>query len=177
MLETILVATDGSRCADGAVELAGYLAARSGAKLIVLHVHPHEASEDLLRMAQAEHLMEPVAATMSGPVAAPSTPVSALGPGGWPTHRTRVPRDAVEAIGRQLLSQARDIATIKGVKEVRTVSKDGDPARAILDCAAQEKADMIVMGRRGLSDLQGLLMGSVSHKVSHLADCACLTVK
>ena len=40
-----------------------------------------------------------------------------------------------------------------------------------------EKPDMIVMGRRGLSDLQGLLMGSVSHKVSHLADCACLTVK
>ncbi|MHA1152503.1 MAG: hypothetical protein ACTSQ7_07545 [Alphaproteobacteria bacterium] len=28
-----------------------------------------------------------------------------------------------------------------------------------------------------LSGLQGLLMGSVSHKVSHLADCACLAVK
>jgi co-chaperonin GroES (HSP10) len=30
---------------------------------------------------------------------------------------------------------------------------------------------------RTLGDLQGLLMGSVSHKVSHLADCVCLTVK
>ena len=37
--------------------------------------------------------------------------------------------------------------------------------------------DLIVMGRRGLGDLGGLLMGSVSHKVCHLADCACLTVK
>ena len=33
------------------------------------------------------------------------------------------------------------------------------------------------MGRRGHGDLQGLLLGSVSHKVCQLADCACLTVK
>ena len=53
----------------------------------------------------------------------------------------------------------------------------GDPAERILDCAKREHVDMIVMGTRGLSDLKGLLMGSVSHKVSHLADCACVTVK
>ncbi|MCB1819877.1 MAG: universal stress protein, partial [Gammaproteobacteria bacterium] len=34
----------------------------------------------------------------------------------------------------------------------------------------------IVMGRRGLGDLAGLLMGSVSQKISHLAPCPCLTV-
>jgi nucleotide-binding universal stress UspA family protein len=53
----------------------------------------------------------------------------------------------------------------------------GDPAKEILSVAAEEHADIIIMGRRGMGDLAGLLLGSVSHKVSHLAECACLTVK
>ena len=53
----------------------------------------------------------------------------------------------------------------------------GDPAKEILNIANEEHADIIVMGRRGLGDLAGLLLGSVSHKVAHLAECACLTVK
>ena len=57
------------------------------------------------------------------------------------------------------------------------ILKDGDPATSILRAADDEAADIIVMGRRGLGDLAGLLLGSVSHKVTHLASCACLTVK
>jgi nucleotide-binding universal stress UspA family protein len=176
MLETILVATDGSHYAGRAVELASYLAAKSDAKLIVLHVHPRETSEELRRMAEAEHMIGP-AADMSGPAAAPSAPVAALGTSAFSAPRDELSRDAIEAVGRQILESANETAKQTGVGEVRTIAQDGDPARAILDCAKREKPDMIVMGRRGLSDLQGLLMGSVSHKVSHLADCACLTVK
>jgi nucleotide-binding universal stress UspA family protein len=33
------------------------------------------------------------------------------------------------------------------------------------------------MGSRGVTDFNGLLMGSVSHKISHLAKCTCITVK
>jgi len=36
---------------------------------------------------------------------------------------------------------------------------------------------MIVMGSRGLSDFKGLLLGSISHKVSAQAECTCVTVK
>jgi nucleotide-binding universal stress UspA family protein len=176
MLETILVATDGSHYAGRAVELASYLAAKSDAKLIVLHVHPREASEELWRMAEAEHMIERAAAP-SSPAAAPSAPVVALTTSAFSKHREELSRDVIEAVGRQILEGAKETAKKAGVGEVRTIAQDGDPARAILDCAKREKPDMIVMGRRGLSDLQGLLMGSVSHKVSHLADCACLTVK
>ncbi len=176
MLETILVATDGSDYAGRAVALASHLAAKSAAKLIVLHVHPREASEELRRMAEAEHMIAPSAA-MSGPAAGPSFPVAALGTGAFSTRQEELSRDAIEAFGRQILAGANETAKKTGVAEVRTIAQDGDPARAILDCAKREKPDMIVLGRRGLSDLQGLLMGSVSHKVSHLADCACLTVR
>lgn len=44
---------------------------------------------------------------------------------------------------------------------------EGDPAQAIKDAAEDEKCDLIVMGTRGLSDLQGMALGSVSHKVLH----------
>ena len=53
----------------------------------------------------------------------------------------------------------------------------GRPADTIVAAAERDKADMIVMGSRGFSDLKGLLLGSVSHKVSHLAPCTCVTVK
>jgi nucleotide-binding universal stress UspA family protein len=64
-----------------------------------------------------------------------------------------------------------------GVTDVKTEVDEGDPARRILACAEREKADMIVMGSRGMSDLKGLLMGSVSHKVGQLTDCKLISVR
>jgi nucleotide-binding universal stress UspA family protein len=37
--------------------------------------------------------------------------------------------------------------------------------------------DLVVMGRRGLGGIKGLLMGSLSHKISSMADCTVVTVK
>ena len=48
---------------------------------------------------------------------------------------------------------------------------------SILDQAAKHKTDLIVMGTRGLTDFGALVLGSVSHKVIHLATCPCMTVK
>lgn len=43
--------------------------------------------------------------------------------------------------------------------------------------AENEKCEMIIMGSRGKSDLEGLIIGSVTHKVLHLAKCPVLVVK
>jgi len=48
-------------------------------------------------------------------------------------------------------------------------SLEGRAAKAILRAAESEGADVIVMGSRGLSDLAGLLLGSVTHKVIQLS--------
>lgn len=53
-----------------------------------------------------------------------------------------------------------------------------EPAGTMLaTVAANEKCEMIIMGSRGKSDLEGLIIGSVTHKVLHLAKCPVLVVK
>jgi nucleotide-binding universal stress UspA family protein len=79
--------------------------------------------------------------------------------------------------GRQVIDAASEIAKKRGCKTVTTDITSGDPAKRIIDSAKELGADMIVMGSRGLSELSGILMGSVSHKVTHLAKCTCVTVK
>lgn len=53
---------------------------------------------------------------------------------------------------------------------------DTSPAEAIAKYAASHGADLIVMGRRGLGALRGML-GSVSYGVLHSAEMPVLTVK
>jgi nucleotide-binding universal stress UspA family protein len=53
----------------------------------------------------------------------------------------------------------------------------GEAAKAIVDEAGRFGADLIVMGSRGLSDFQALLVGSVAHKVLHYAHCPVLIVR
>jgi len=53
---------------------------------------------------------------------------------------------------------------------------EGPEAESILRAAEKSKADLIVMGTRGLGALKGLLVGSVSRKVIHYASCPVMVV-
>jgi nucleotide-binding universal stress UspA family protein len=67
-------------------------------------------------------------------------------------------------------------AGVRASGQTRTGSFGG-AAKAIVDEADQFGADLIVMGSRGLSDFEGLLVGSVAHKVVHHANCPVLIVR
>lgn len=82
-----------------------------------------------------------------------------------------------EQAGEQLLMQAAQSAQEQGARQVEKKLVPGDPVRVILDTANDQGIDTIVMGSRGLSDLAGVVIGSVSHKVSHSAKCQVITVK
>ncbi|MFM9844919.1 MAG: universal stress protein [Dongiaceae bacterium] len=92
-------------------------------------------------------------------------------------HIAGSPEEVVSEAALQILADVEKHARKKGIKTVKTESGIGHPARAILAYAARSKADLIVMGRRGLGAIEGLLMGSVSAKVVSLADCPVLTVR
>ena len=60
---------------------------------------------------------------------------------------------------------------------VHVVVKEGDPASAIVDTAAEEGMDLIVMSTHGRSGFTRWMMGSVATKVLHVADCPVLVVR
>jgi nucleotide-binding universal stress UspA family protein len=53
----------------------------------------------------------------------------------------------------------------------------GSPAEVIVSMAEEQKADLIVMGARGLGPVKERVLGSVSHRILTLAPCATLIVQ
>ncbi len=92
-------------------------------------------------------------------------------------HLSGKPEELVSDAVQKMLADAERHARRKGVKDVRAIAQSGPVARTIIGYAKRQKADLIVMGSRGLGDIEGLLLGSVSHKVVSLADCPVMTVR
>lgn len=99
----------------------------------------------------------------------------------FPASLSRVPGEPVpdareDVAVRGLLEEARVTLADRGVA-VETVEEYGDPADAVLAQAKAAGADLIVVGARGLSLAGRALLGSVSSKVVHNAECDVLVVR
>jgi nucleotide-binding universal stress UspA family protein len=84
-------------------------------------------------------------------------------------------RDEAQQVVDDVVRELKDAGTSVRGELVRVAL--GQTPRVILDAAKEEGAGLIVMGTRGLSDWGRLLMGSVAHKVMHLAECPVLIVR
>jgi len=60
--------------------------------------------------------------------------------------------------------------------KLRTILREGSPVDAIIDVAGDEKADVIVVGNRGMAGAKRFVLGSVPNAVSHHAPCHVLIV-
>lgn len=147
MIESILVATDASPPANRALALAIEMAVKHEAKLEIVHV---------IRDLQIPDNLRGMAQVMNM--------AGARG-------------DVMMFVAEQVLNDARERARTGGVGEVRTYVGKGDPAGAIIAQAKRRKSDLIVLGTRGLSKSEGLLLGSVSRKVTNLCKMNCLIVR
>jgi nucleotide-binding universal stress UspA family protein len=82
-----------------------------------------------------------------------------------------------EEDGKRIIEEAKRETKDRGVKEVQSAVVQGNPASRIIEFARSEGVDLIVMGNRGLSGIKEFVLGSVSHRVTHLADCTVTIVK
>lgn len=61
--------------------------------------------------------------------------------------------------------------------EVQTHAVEADPADAILNVAEETKADLIVVGNKGMTGARRYLLGSIPNNVSHHAPCSVIIVR
>ena len=173
MLKSIVLAIDGSAPAKNAQSMAIDLASKYEARLTLVHVLTHDhPSKELARMAEVENLLDSKPPKIGSKETTYSAVARFLG-GGIEDKEARV----IALLGEQILENASKSAGKAGITDVTTEIRTGDYANNILEVANQADADIIVMGRRGLSNLKGFVTGSVSHKVSQRAECSVLTVK
>jgi len=151
MSKKFLVAVDGSEHGWKAADLAADLAKASDAELILLHVIDEvPVTAGLGRYAQVEGVsLEELNA------------------------RYRATRSLSDIVIHDAETRARET----GVTRVSSLVVEGDAAAEIVEQAKLANADMVFLGSHGLSDIQGLLIGSVSHKVLHQAPCTCVVVR
>jgi len=147
----ILCAVDGSEYAQWGVQALQALAEREPNQVILLHVIDTSA----LKKAKGRN------------PAALKRALAAMEKAGG-----HLLRDA-ERAARVALGQA---ATGPRTKFRRLLAR-GPLAATIVRQARRLKADLIVMGSRGLSDVKGFLLGSISRRVAAISPCAVLVVK
>jgi nucleotide-binding universal stress UspA family protein len=93
------------------------------------------------------------------------------GGGSLPVHADE---DTVQGKLRRQVAELSE-AGVSARLEILT-SKVGNAGNAIAELAEKEKADVIVAGTRGHTALAGLLLGSVTQRLLHIAPCPVLAV-
>lgn len=147
MFEKILFAYDGSKGAERALAKAIDMAKLTDAQLIVLTVYRHHS------------MLEASLSMVRG----------AVERGGNLDNEMR-------AVAREAADYAKKQVATAGHAKVSAFIKAGQPARTIIQTAKEKGCDLIIIGSRGLGATEGYLLGSVSHKVTGLANCPVMVV-
>ena len=102
------------------------------------------------------------------------TPLGGHGAESWlangPGIRDSLLRDAQQRLAHRLTD-------LRAAGAVRSEVIFGRPAETIVDYAADQHVDVIVMGTHGRTGVAHLLLGSVAEKVMRLSSCPVLTVR
>jgi nucleotide-binding universal stress UspA family protein len=137
MYKHILTPTDGSALSDKAVEAAIKLAKLLGARITAFHA------------------LEPY--PLQGAYAAEASGVAELQPEIFAERSEEYAKRVLEAVSRA--------AAAAGVQCNTDYATSRAPFQAIIDKAARENCDLIVMASHGRRGLEGFLLGSETQKV------------
>jgi len=145
----VIVATDFSPDADATAAFLLQLALPPSSQITVLHVH--ERADDVMARFVAKgqsELQQAMEAAMR--------------------KRRRQATRLLERLGRRLARRG---------CEATPLLRDGYPAEEIIRAAERRRADLVVLGSRGLTGFTRILLGSVSRKVARHAPCSVLVVR
>lgn len=95
----------------------------------------------------------------------PATPMALIGLASMSAEQIK---QAEADAAREIFQKARVAIAETGVATDETILL-GDPANELIGYVNQHPKSLLVMGRRGLSPIQSLLLGSVSEKVARHA--------
>ena len=88
-----------------------------------------------------------------------------------------IPDAVLSEYAKEVVNHAKELATSLGAVKVRGFVKGGRPSKVIVKFAKDKEADLIVVGTSGThSGKDGILLGSVSHRVASQAKCPVLVV-
>ena len=148
MIKKILVAIDGSKSADRALDFALDLAEKYSARIVLISV------------------FEPL-----------SVSLVASGLGLSPIDLSRHLEGLMDFRKIILLETVKKVRNYKKGLLISQKLVEGRPSDMIVEIAKEEKFDLIVIGSRGLGGIKEFFLGSVSDRVADEASCPILIVK
>ncbi len=147
MISKVLIAMDGSESSLRAYEYASFLTKRCDAALIIVNVC--DVFEKITDKIKQEF----------GDIA------------------KKIEAEGGTGITMQLLDDYKSQAENSGIKQVKTIRREGNAAAEILHIADEENVDNIIIGSKGIKSDKEFLLGSVSYKVTHYAKCPVTVVR
>ena len=163
-VQTILVPIDYSEDARQALQWGASIAAKYGAKLLLLHVIPKAVEE-----------ISPSGPEWITPLSPPAYYYEGMAPG----SRGRSTEPIIIDLQEQAVAQLSDFAhaSLKDPVPMHVQVVVGRPAAEIVRVAREQRVDLIVMGTHGRTGLRHLLLGSVAEEVTRQAPCPVFTVR
>jgi nucleotide-binding universal stress UspA family protein len=158
-LRKILLITDGSVHSQRAAEYLGRFPIPDLTEVRVMHVLPPTPSPALIARAwqAGSEAMAPMPSYETEQMLAKQA-------------------EEEELLGKTILQETIETLDNFGI-EASSVLMRGDAATEIIEYTKGNQIDLIVTGSRGLSQMRRLLLGSLSRKLVHYADCSVLIVK
>ncbi|MEC7728688.1 MAG: universal stress protein [Pseudomonadota bacterium] len=146
MFKRILVAVDGSKTSLRALDKAIELQKLTEAEIYILCVYKH-------------HSLFEASLSIGRP------------------QEMDIPDKVLSEYAKEVVNHAKELAKEHGATKLRGFVKGGRPSKVIVKFAQDKEADLIVVGTRGThSDKDGMILGSVSHRVASHAKCPVLVV-
>ncbi len=146
MFKRILVAVDGSKTSLRALDKAIELQKLPDAEIYIICVYKH-------------HSLFEASLSIGRP------------------QEMDIPDKVLSEYAKEVVNHAKELAKEHGATKLRGFVKGGRPSKVIVKFAQDKEADLIVVGTRGThSDKDGMILGSVSHRVASHAKCPVLVV-